>query len=344
MSLTALCLLAGASVIVPATGKAQSYAERDRHDAVILMYHRFGEDRWPTTNVRLEQFEAHLDYLTDNGFTVLPLPEIIKAFRTGAPLPPKTIALTVDDAYASVLTEAWPRLKAKGFALTLFVSTEPVDQGLGGYLTWDEIRKLASEGVTIGHHGHRHTSFLDLGADKAAADIATASARFTAELGSVPDILAYPYGEYDAAIAAKVKDLGFKVALAQYSGVASAADDQFELPRFALNENYASESRFRLVSNARALPISHLIPTDPRVVDNPPAFGFTVADDVRGLGAMSCFPSHLDEAAELIRLGGHRIEIRFAKPFPRGRSRINCTMPGPEGRWYWFGRPFFVVD
>ncbi len=342
MSLTALCLLAVTVAFAPGAGAAATYRDRDTHDAVILMYHHFGKQQWPTTNVTLEQFEAHLDYLANNGFTVLPLKEIVEAFRTGRALPAKTVAITVDDAYVSVMTEAWPRLKAKGFPLTVFVSTEAIDEGLPAYLTWDQIRQLVSEGVTIGNHGHTHDSFLRLGVDKAAADIAKAAARFTAELGRAPDILAYPYGEYDSAIARKVEEMGFKAAFAQYSGVASADGDQFELPRFALNENYASPSRFQLIANARALPVSHLVPNDPELGDNPPAFGFTVADDVHGLSAMSCFPSHLDKAANLTVLGGNRVEVRFAKPFPKGRSRINCTMPGPNGRWYWFGRPFFV--
>ncbi|RMF12044.1 MAG: chitin deacetylase [Alphaproteobacteria bacterium] len=338
------CLLVLSLSIFSDAGHAAPHHDDDSRDAVILMYHRFGEDRWPSTNVRLEQFDAHLDYLAKNGFTVMALPDILQAFRSGTELPPKTVAITVDDAYRSVLLHAWPRLKSRGFPFTLFVSSEPVDQGLGGYLSWDEIRTLAAEGVTIGHHGHSHSSFLDLGPKKAVADIATASARFTAELGQVPNILAYPYGEYDAAIAAKVEELGFMAALAQYSGVASADGNAFEIPRFALNENYASPSRFQLITNARALPVTGLVPSDPRVRDNPPAIGFTVASHVHGLSAMSCFPSHLDEAARLIRPVEHRIEIRFDKPFPRGRSRINCTMPGPDGRWYWYGRPFFVVE
>ena len=31
--------------------------------ATVLMYHRFGEDKYPSTNIRIAQFEAHLDML-----------------------------------------------------------------------------------------------------------------------------------------------------------------------------------------------------------------------------------------------------------------------------------------
>jgi hypothetical protein len=42
------------------------------------------------------------------------------------------------------------------------------------------------------------------------------------------------------------------------------------------------------------------------------------------------------------RLGDNRIEVRFMKPLPKSRTRLNCTLPAGEGRWYWFGYQFYV--
>ena len=85
--------------------------------AVILMYHRFGEDKYPSTNIRLDQFDAHLEKLASGDYTVLPLDKIIRHMQNGIDLPDRTVAITIDDAYLSVFTEAWPRLEAKGFPL-----------------------------------------------------------------------------------------------------------------------------------------------------------------------------------------------------------------------------------
>ena len=82
--------------------------------AVILMYHRFGEDAIPSTNIRLEQFDRHLKILTNGGYTVWPLGKIVTHMQTNQPLPDRTVGISVDDAYLSVYTEAWPRLKEKG--------------------------------------------------------------------------------------------------------------------------------------------------------------------------------------------------------------------------------------
>ncbi len=75
---------------------------------------------------------------------------------------------------------------------------------------------------------------------------------------------------------------------------------------------------------------------------NPPIFGFTVDEKVRGLSVLACYPSHLGAAADLLRPTPNRVEVRFDKAFPKGRNRINCTMPAGGGRWYWYGRYFLV--
>src|SRR3546814_1039895 len=79
---------------------------------------------------------------------------------------------------------------------------------------------------------------------------------------------------------------------------------------------------------------------------NPPAFGMTV-DSARGglvggLVRLACYHSAVGKVA-VERLGAHRIELRFDRAFPTGRSRVNCTLPGPEGRWRWFGTQFYVA-
>src|SRR3546814_7853295 len=112
----ALCL--GAALPAAAESPAAD------NGAVLLMYHRFGEDALPSTSVRLEQFEAHLAELTSGAYHVMALPEIVARLAAGAPLPERTVAITIDDAALSVYREAWPRLKAAKLPFPLFDSTE----------------------------------------------------------------------------------------------------------------------------------------------------------------------------------------------------------------------------
>jgi len=74
---------------------------------------------------------------------------------------------------------------------------------------------------------------------------------------------------------------------------------------------------------------------------NPPLVGFTVTWPTKGLDRLHCYASHV-ETVDLQQLG-KRIEVRFGKAMPQGRTRLNCTMPAGNGRWYWFGRQYYVA-
>ncbi len=335
--------IVGLALLRPGPATAEDLAARDRHDAVILIYHRFGEPDLPSTNIRTDQFAAQLAELAAGGYAVLPLETVVKAFADGTELPEKTVAITVDDAYRSFATTAWPLLRRYGFPVTLFVATDPVDEGYSRYLDWDAIRRLRDEGVAIGHHGAAHLHMIDAGLAAARADIARASERFRAELGAVPTLFAYPYGEYSRGLAELVHSMGFVAAMAQYSGVAAAGGDHYALPRFPLNAHYSTPSRFRLIVNARALPVTDIVPSDTILTPqtNPPAYGFTLTTTVPGLSALACYPSHT-RPAEITLLAGRRVEVRVDRPFPPGRGRINCTLPGGDRRWFWLGRFFYV--
>lgn len=311
--------------------------------AVVIMYHRVGEADYPSTSVRIEQFEAHLAELSSGRYAVLPLPEIVAALAADRPLPERAVAITVDDAFASVYREAWPRLRAAGLPFTLFVATRPLDLGLPGYMTWDQLREMrAAGGVTVGHHGVSHSHMTEQPEADVRAEIAQAAARFQQELGERPTLFAYPYGEYGLALRNLVAESGFQAAFGQHSGAIARGGDRFALPRFPFNENYAGIDRFRLAVNSLPLPVADVTPADTLITarHNPPHFGFTVGEGIAGLGALNCFASGSE--ASLERLGERRIEVRMAGPFPSGRARINCTMPGPEGRWRWFGTQFYV--
>ena len=309
--------------------------------AVIIMYHRFGEEALPSTNIRYDQFEAQLAELVTGGYSVLPLPDIIAALRAGAPLPDKTIGITVDDAYSSVYEQAWPRLKAAGFPFTLFVSTDPVDGRTHGTMSWDQIRELADDGVTIGHHGASHAHMAGRDETLNAADIAKATGRFRAELGRTPELFAYPYGESSLELQGMIAEAGFIAAFGQQSGVAHDAENIFFLPRFALNESYGDIERFKLISLTLALPVSDVTPRDSLLGPNPPLIGFTVAEGLKRLDQLNCFASG-QGAVDIERLGARRFEVRLKAALPPGRSRLNCTMPGREGRFRWFGMQFLV--
>lgn len=322
-------------------------------NAVVFVYHRFGESSYPTTSVRLEQFDRHLEHLAAAGYRVWPLQRIVDRLRDGGEIPDRTVAITVDDAYLSVYTEAWPRLKRRGWPLTVFVSTDAIDRGLPAYMSWAQMRELQGDGVVFANHSASHDHLLrrdsgeggDAWRTRVKADIERARQRLSEELGTAPMLFAYPYGEYDAALAELVQGLGY-TAFGQQSGALGRWSDPRALPRFPMAEAYADPAGFRAKAAALALPVRAVDPWDPVVTGPaPPRLRITVAtgpaDGDARLDALRCFDQGgkdivveargQDDAAAVFT-------VRAAHGLPPGRSRYNCTAPSasaPE-RYYWF--------
>jgi len=333
----ALC----AALVVAVSISAGFGAAVAADSAVILQYHRFGEDKYPSTSVTIEQFEAHIEHLTEGGYAVLPVPEILAALGAGRPLPERTVGITVDDATRSTFVEAWPRFEKAGFPFTVFVSTDAVDQGHAGIMSWDELRQLVGAGVTIGNHSAGHGQMWQGDDATNRADILRAHRRLAEELGVDAKLFAYPYGEWNSALRALAAEFGFTAAFGQHSGVVAAHTDTLNLPRFALNRNYGAIDRFKLIAGTLPLGARAVTPADQILVENPPTVGFTIEPPLTNRNAPACYASG-GVGATLDHREGGRVDIHFDGPFPPGRVRINCTAPAGDGRWRWFGLQFVV--
>ena len=328
------------SVTPPVTSTDSPTSPTSATSAVVFMYHRFGEGSLPSTNIRIDQFESHIAELSSGGYHVLPLPEILNALREGRGLPDRTVGITIDDGFLSVYTKAFPRLQKASFPFTVFIATDGIDSGNRNLMNWDQVRELAAQGVTIGAHTASHLQMVDSTMSKNREDITRSDARFHEELGHTPKLFAYPYGESGLEVAALAKASGYEAAFGQHSGVVYPGADFFNLPRFALNEKYGTPERFRLVANALPLPVSDLLPEDMVLTTDLPLVGFTVDEGVNHIDQITCFPSNRSQAI-VDHLEERRIEVRFVGPLPKGRSRLNCTLPGPEERWRWLGMMFY---
>ncbi|MDD9990406.1 MAG: polysaccharide deacetylase family protein [Rhodospirillales bacterium] len=333
----AACIAFAVAVTI-ATGSGAAIAT---DSAVMLQYHRFGEDAYPSTSVTIEQFEAHIEHLSSGGYTVLPVPEILAALEAGRPLPDRTIGITIDDATRSTFVEGWPRFEAAGFPFTVFVSTDPVDLGHASIMSWDELRQLVAAGVTIGNHGAAHGRMWQNDDDANRDDLERARKRIQEELGIDATLFAYPYGEWNGGLRALVAELGFTAAFGQHSGAVGALSDTLNLPRFALNQRYGEFDRFKLIVDTLSLGAHDVTPAEQIITENPPTVGFTVEPPLANRNALACFASG-GVAATIEHEEGGRVQVSFDGPFPPGRARLNCTAPAEAGRWRWFGLQFVV--
>ena len=332
-----------------------AWAHAAQSHAVVLMYHRFGEDRYPSTSIRLEQFDAQLRYLAEHDYHIWPLARVIRYLRSHAPLPDRTVALTVDDAFASVYTEAYPRLKARRWPLTVFVSTDPVDRGLPGYMRWSEMREMRANGVYFANHSADHTHLIarNPGEDEAAwrrrvqGDVLEAQRRLEAELGPevnrAPKLFAYPYGEYDTALAALVRSLGY-IAMGQQSGAIGPNTDPRALPRYPMAEAFAELDRFAAKARSLPLALTEVAPWDPVVTGaNPPAMSAVLTDPEVDPSTLRCYASGQGQIeVSWPDRRARRFTVVAHAPFPAGRGRYNCTAPAAGGRYRWYSHLWVI--
>ena len=307
--------------------------------ANILMYHRFGESKYPTTNTTIEQFISHTNELIKDKYNVIRLDKVIDGIKGKIDLKDRSVSITIDDAYLSVYTKAWPILKKLNLPFTLFISTDVIDNDFSNYMNWDQIRELVDNGVLVGSQTKSHPHLHRLNSKQILNEIEHSNNRFIKELGFKPKLFAYPYGEYDKKTIDIVKGSGFEAAFGQHSGVAHISAGIFELPRFAMNENYGDLKRLKLAINALPIIIEDISPENNLLKKNPPDFGFTLSSNIKPMRAVRCFSSN-GIMTDTKRIGKLRIEVRLKEKFPNARGRINCTMAAKDGRWRWFGKQF----
>jgi peptidoglycan/xylan/chitin deacetylase (PgdA/CDA1 family) len=191
-------------------------------DVLILCYHALS-DSWPAAlSTTPERFEAQIALLLDRGYTAT-------TFEQAAAAPPadRTLAITFDDAYRSVLERAHPIMERLGVPGTVFVPTdfagsrEPmrwpgIDHWLGGpheqellCLGWDELRHLARAGWEIGSHTRSHPHLTAIDDERLRHELTGSKAACEHALGRPCGSIAYPYGDLDTRVAAAARTAGY---------------------------------------------------------------------------------------------------------------------------------------
>ena len=137
---------------------------------ISLMYHRFDENKYPSTNIKMEVFIEHVEEINNSKIKFITFKKFEEVMKTK--IDKNYLLLTIDDAFESFYLNAWPILKNKKIPFILFVSTREI--GKYGYMTWDQIKEVTESGlVTIGNHSHSHEYLIDWSDEKIKKDLKT---------------------------------------------------------------------------------------------------------------------------------------------------------------------------
>ena len=304
-----------------------------------LVYHRFDENKYPSTNILMNVFKQQIKIIKNLEYNFYDPKDLEKKFHT--PKMEKKILITIDDAFSSFYKVAWPYLKKEKIPFILFVSTESV--GRNGYMTWNQIKELEMENtVYIGNHSHSHNYLIKLKNDEFINDIDTSSSIFKKKLGYNPIFFSYPFGEYSSLIK-KYISKNFKFSFGQHSGVIDFNKDRYELPRFPINEKYGDLKRFKFLINLNPLQYKVLYPVEKYLTNNnPPKFIVEFFDEQKNINNINCFS---DEGGmwekSNVTFNQNILNLNFREKFNFRRGRVNCSL-NDDGIWRWFGVQFSV--
>ena len=307
---------------------------------LALMYHRFNENDYPSTNIKMDIFEEQIKIVNELNYDFYDPSEFTKNFKKTKSK--KKILITIDDAFTSFYENAWPLLKKKKIPFILFVSTEAV--GKFGYMSWDQIKELEKENFAyIGNHSHSHDYLVDLSEKKFLMDINKSKKIFVKKLGYNPIFFSYPFGEYSFNIKEYISK-NFELAFGQHSGVIDTNKDIFELPRFPINEKYGNLERFKFIINLHPLQYKKIFPQDKLLTEenNPPKFSVEFFKKQKNLKKINCFSDEGKSWAKSnVLIKDNILKIKFRDKFLFRRGRINCSL-NDNGKWRWFGVQFSI--
>ena len=309
------------------------------------MYHRFEENKYPSTNIKIKDFNEHIRIIEENNISFINPKNFEKELKNNKSK--RKILLTIDDGFLSFYKNAWPILKEKKIPFILFVSTREI--GAYNYMTWNQIKEIQNEDfVEIGNHSHTHEYLVDESNELIKEDISKSISIFNKNLGKNSKFFSYPFGEYSNDFKKIINDFGFKYAFGQHSGVIDETKDFYELPRYPINEKYGEIKRFKSLTKTLPFKYKKIQPEEKYLsqVNNPPKVKIEFYDNIKNLKSVGCYSNEGNKwrQSDIKFENSNTLLINIAEKFVGERGRINCSLRDPSGFWRWLGIQFVIGE
>jgi peptidoglycan/xylan/chitin deacetylase (PgdA/CDA1 family) len=154
-----------------------------------------------------------------------------------APPAPRTLAVTFDDAFASVYEQAYPILSSLGVPATVFAPTSFMSErqplrwnGIDHWLqtssapelrgmSWEDLGRLYEAGWEVGSHTRTHPRLTSLDDSEMRDELAESRHEIAAHLCTACETVAYPYGDVDQRVADAAQRAGYLAGAALASGL-----------------------------------------------------------------------------------------------------------------------------
>jgi peptidoglycan/xylan/chitin deacetylase (PgdA/CDA1 family) len=228
---------------------AGGLAVRAARRVPVLMYHSIGNDTRPGhpyfgTNTSIDVFRSHLQFLRDNGYTVVDVNEIAAAVASGACN--NTVAITFDDGFRDFHSHALPLLIEFGSKATMYIISAIPAAGRGTLhgkelMSWDEVKEIQRHGISIGSHTVKHPELYTMAHASIEYELRASKNTIEDKLGTAVQSFAYPFAfpEADKPFVNRfrnlLQDAGYENGVTTIIGTVSDAHDRFFYPRLPAN-------------------------------------------------------------------------------------------------------------
>ena len=319
--------------------------------AIILQYHHVATNTPKTTSVTPAEFRQQMQLLKEQKMKVVSLERLINQLKAGKPLADDEVAITFDDGFENVFTNARPILREFGYPYTMFLGPALIDRKEGPVLSWQQIQTMHNEGVIIANHSsyHHRLAVPNKGESKSQwrqrvkTDILLAEQQLEEKLGVRRQWLAYPYGDFSAELETLVTELGF-IGIGQQSGAVGPGVSMTRIPRYPSSSQFAALKHFGPKLKTLALPVTDYSGADPVSKTNPPSLKLTVDAKDFKTAQLHCFFN--GEAIPLKWLNDSTFVAKANTPLKLNHNRYNCTAPSlsKKGYFYWFSQPWVFIQ
>jgi peptidoglycan/xylan/chitin deacetylase (PgdA/CDA1 family) len=221
-------------------------ASEDQPGVPVLCYHRFGPKVADGMTVTTPVFAAQLKWLKDNGYTVIALRNLVNYLKGDGPPPPaKSVVITVDDGHKTVYTEMLPLVRQYGIPVTLFLYPSAISNASYA-MTWEQLKELQNTGLfDMQSHTFWHPNFKKEKKKLTAeayqklvdAQLKKSKASLEKRFGRPVDVLAWPFGIYDAELEKDAAKAGYVTAFSVDRRLANKSEPIMAQPRYLMGNN-----------------------------------------------------------------------------------------------------------
>jgi peptidoglycan/xylan/chitin deacetylase (PgdA/CDA1 family) len=191
----------------------------------ILMYHKVQvippSPGYLCNYVVPAQFDQQLAALAAWGYTPITLEQWVEIRAGHQKSPKRPIAITFDDGYRSIYENAWPALRRRGMAATVFLVTGCIgetnqwdtDEPQVPLLNQADIAEMNAGGVCFGSHTSTHRPLTGLSQAEALSELTRSRKALETLLGKPVTTLAYPYNKHNRCVRALARRVGYSAAV-----------------------------------------------------------------------------------------------------------------------------------